>query len=93
MPGYSDGYGLDAERFYDHEAYIKAVGAKRRRVKRGGRPILNDDQQFVIDEYIPMVQVTRRQFEAGTGFKQLFDLQSKCITSSDTEHFNHLIFE
>ena len=79
MPGYSDGYGMNALRFYDHPDYVNAVldtvNDTERIHKRGGRPNLNDFQQLVIDEYVDMVQITPEQFEAGTGHKLLFDLQ------------------
>jgi len=80
MPGYADGYGMSAKRYYDHPDYIQAVGDHmaadhKRRVKRGGRPHLDEAQTLVADEYVKLVQISPEQFEAGTGAKELYDLK------------------
>merc|ERR1711976_140515 len=78
MPGYSDGYDMDTGHFFDLPYYIDRVEnstpRNKRRVKRGGRPVLSEEQQRVLEEYISLVEVTPEQFEAGTGSKLLFDL-------------------
>jgi len=88
MPGYSDGYGMEALRVYDHPDYIEAASEysdedEGSRSKRGGRPILNDFQQLVLDVYANTTRVTPEQFEAGTGAKQLYDLEDDPYEEND----------
>ena len=78
MPGHCDGWGVFGTDFiYNMDSYIDYVNDNAKS-KRGGPYFPDADQQKILLGFMDLVMVSDEDFDAGTGFMQLYDLKGEC---------------